>query len=134
MSKTIFIVDDEEGIRDIFETILKIFYRDKVKAGDLQIVKSEDGAAAVANAGKLIPDLILMDVKMPKMDGIEAFYAIRDLNSGQPVKTFFITGFASDGEIGNRMNQAIRDGALGMLPKPVSSPDLKKLVDEYLSP
>ncbi|MCK6602923.1 MAG: response regulator [Bacteroidetes bacterium] len=134
MSKTIFIVDDEEGIRDIFETILKIFYRDKVKAGELQIVKSEDGAAAVANAGKLIPDLILMDVKMPKMDGIEAFYAIRDLNSGHPVKTFFITGFASDGEIGNRMNQAIRDGALGMLPKPVSSPDLKKLVDDYLSP
>lgn len=134
MSKTIFIVDDEEGIRDIFETILKIFYRDKVKAGELQIVKSEDGAAAVANAGKLIPDLILMDVKMPKMDGIEAFYAIRDLNSGRPVKTFFITGFASDGEIGNRMNQAIRDGALGMLPKPVSSPDLKKLVDDYLSP
>lgn len=133
MSSTIFIVDDEEGIRDIFETIIKIYFRDKVKSGALAIIKAEDGSVAVEKAKGILPDFILMDVKMPNMDGIEAFYAIKALNGNIPVKTFFITGFASDGEIGSRMDQAIRDGALGMLPKPISSPDLKKLVDDHVA-
>lgn len=131
--KTIFIVDDEEGIRDIFETILKIYFRDAIRSGSLQIIKSEDGSRAVENARTVKPDFVLMDVKMPVMDGIEAFYEMKKLNNNQPVKTFFITGFASDGDIGRRMDKAISDGALGMLAKPISSPDLRKLVDDHLS-
>lgn len=132
MTKKLLIVDDEEPIREVFESIMKIFYRQDVKAGNLIIHQAKNGSDAVMVAKEFQPDLVLMDVSMPVMDGIEAFYKMMENNGGNPLKVHFITGFASDGQIGQRMDSAIRDGALGYLSKPISSNDLKELVDKYL--
>lgn len=132
MSKKILIVDDEEQIRDIFETILKIFYRQEIKDGSIVVFKAADGTEAVEMFDKARPDFVLMDVSMPRMDGIDAFYRMKEVDIAHPVRVFFITGFASDGVIGKRMDKAISDGALGVLSKPVSSNDIKQLVDQYL--
>lgn len=130
--KKLLIVDDEEAIREVFESIMKIFYRKEVKNGELMIRQAQNGFEAVEMAKDFNPDLVLMDVSMPVMDGIDAFYRMKATNANVPRRVYFITGFASDGTIGNRMTSAINDGALGYLSKPISSNDLKELVDRYL--
>lgn len=70
MSK-ILIVDDEEDIRDLVRFHLE-------KEG-YQVEEAANGRKAVSQAKKFRPDLILMDVMMPEMDGMEACYQIREI-------------------------------------------------------
>ncbi|MHA1868170.1 MAG: response regulator [Candidatus Heimdallarchaeaceae archaeon] len=62
-TKKILVADDEEDIRNIFQEFLKNFF-------EIKIAKNGKEAVAIANEWK--PDLILMDIKMPEMSGIEA--------------------------------------------------------------
>lgn len=68
--KKVLIVDDEPDIREILEYNLK-------QAG-YQVSKAKNGEEAVEKAKKETPDLILMDIMMPKMDGVEACRLIRE--------------------------------------------------------
>lgn len=84
---------------------------------DIQVVgEASDGAEAVAQALSLHPDLILMDLVMPKLDGIEA---TRQITSQQPgTRVLVLTSFAAD----DKVFPAIKAGALGYLLKD-SGPD-----------
>lgn len=132
MAKNLLLVDDEEMILDVFESLVKAFYRKEVKTEQLKIYKAKNGQEAVKCALEAKPDLVVMDVSMPVMDGIEAFYKMKENNNGEPLKVHFITGFASDGQIGKRMDLAIQDGVLGYFSKPISANDLKNLIDQHL--
>lgn len=66
---TILIVDDEPPILDLVRFTLE--------DADVRVVEASDGAAAVALARRIKPDLILLDVHMPRLDGLEACRQIR---------------------------------------------------------
>jgi NarL family two-component system response regulator LiaR len=84
---------------------------------DVEIVgEAGDGAEAVALAKTLVPDVVLMDLVMPKMDGIEATRQITSQLQG--VKILVLTSFAAD----DKVFPAIKAGALGYLLKD-SGPD-----------
>jgi DNA-binding NarL/FixJ family response regulator len=100
----VLLVDDHPLVRGGFAMILGV-------EGDIDVVgEASDGAEAVARAHELRPDVILMDVQMPVMDGIEATRAIVDADLGRVV---ILTTFDRD----DYVLDGLRAGASGFLLK-----------------
>ena len=84
---------------------------------DMKVVgEAQDGQEAVEKAGSLKPDVVLMDLVMPRMDGIEATRKITETHP--EVKVLVLTSFAAD----DKVFPAVKAGALGYLLKD-SSPE-----------
>lgn len=79
----ILIVDDEPDIRDLIEYNLK-------KEG-YQVYTASNGQEAVSEAKRILPDLIILDIMMPKMDGIEACRILRAMNEFKNTFMVFLT-------------------------------------------
>ena len=116
MTTRVLIADDQELIRSGFRLILE--------AHGLDVVgEAADGAQAVELAHTQQPDVILMDVRMPRMDGIEATRQVaRDLPE---VKVLVLTTFDLD----EYVYDALRAGASGFLLKDVGRADLVTAVN-----
>ena len=112
MSIRVLIADDQALVRSGFRLIIDA--RD-----DLVVVaEAEDGAEAVRLAAEHDPDVILLDIRMPNLDGIEATRAI--VASGSSARVLVLTTFDLD----EYVYGAIRAGASGFLLKDVRPPDL----------
>jgi DNA-binding NarL/FixJ family response regulator len=108
----VLIADDQALVRSGFRMILEA--RD-----DLEVVgEAEDGTEAVALARTVFPDAILMDVRMPKLDGIEATRQI--VTSGSSARVLILTTYDLD----EYVYAAIRAGASGFLLKDVEPAQL----------
>jgi DNA-binding NarL/FixJ family response regulator/class 3 adenylate cyclase len=104
----VLIVDDQVLVRTGFRMILEA-------EPDLEVVgEASDGHEAVAQARSLAPDVVLMDVRMPEMDGIEATRQLLDAD-GAKSKVVMLTTFDMD----EYVYEALRAGASGFLLKDV---------------
>ena len=130
MTKHVVIADNVELIRDALRESIKRLYEDRVASGELTVETFEGGAGVVSLCAATVPDLIIMDVDMPGMDGIEAFYRIREVSIASAANVVFLTGFAGSKTVDARIERAIADGACGWLPKPASLADIKELLDK----
>ena len=107
MSLRVLIVDDQALVRAGFRMILE-------SEADLEVVgEAADGREAIAEARRLQPDVVLMDVRMPELDGIEA--ARRLLDGDGSAKVVMLTTFDMD----EYVYEALRAGASGFLLKDV---------------
>jgi DNA-binding NarL/FixJ family response regulator len=107
MSLGVLIVDDQALVRAGFRMILEA-------EEDMEVVgEAADGREAVAEAQRLRPDVVLMDVRMPDVDGIEA--TRRLLSDGADAKVVMLTTFDMD----EYVYDALRAGASGFLLKDV---------------
>jgi DNA-binding NarL/FixJ family response regulator len=107
MTLRVLIADDQALMRAGFRMILEV-------EPDLEIVgEAANGREAVAEAGRLRPDVVLMDVRMPEMDGIEA--TRRLLHGNNDTKVVMLTTFDMD----EYVYEALRAGASGFLLKDV---------------
>jgi DNA-binding NarL/FixJ family response regulator len=112
MTASILVADDQELLRRGFRMILEA-------EGDLQVVgEARDGREAVDLARQLVPDVVLMDIRMPGMDGIEATRRIVESHPG--VRVLVLTTFDLD----EYAFGALRAGASGFLLKDVRPADL----------
>ncbi len=112
----VLIADDQDLVRAGFAMIID-------SRDDLEVVgEAADGVEAVALAQSLTPDVILMDVRMPRMDGIEA--ARRLAESGHPARIVMLTTFDLDEPVFG----ALRAGASGFLLKNVKPAQLAEAV------
>ncbi len=120
MSEKILIVDDNPSVLKLLNISLK-------KAG-YDIIEAENGEAAFDLANTEKPDLIISDIMMPQMDGLELCWMIRE-NSEIPMVPFiFLTSFDDpETEI-----KGFRAGADKYLNKPIERKDLLERVDELL--
>ena len=105
MSISILIVDDHEMIRMLLRRHLK------AEADFLVVGEAEDGREGVAQAEALLPDVVLMDVAMPGMDGIEATRLIHERLP--QVKVLILTLYASS----ENSLRAMQSGARGYILK-----------------
>ena len=112
----ILIADDHELVRQGLLALLS------VKPGVEVIGQAEDGEKAVELANTLKPDIILMDLLMPRKNGIEA---TREIKTDNPdARILIITSFAED----ENVYQAIKAGALGYLLKDSSPQELMQAI------
>jgi two-component system, cell cycle response regulator DivK len=117
--KTILYVEDNEANRMIV--------RDLLKRTKYRLIEAHDGEAGVAMAIEQRPDLILMDIQLPKISGIEAMRRLRAEAATAHTPIIAITSFALSGDD----LKAKEAGATAYLAKPYSPFDLLKLVRQY---
>ncbi len=112
MSTRVLLVDDQELMRMGFRMVID-------SQDDLEVVgEVANGRQALAAVGRLAPDVLLMDVRMPEMDGVEATRRI--VEAGSPARVIILTTFDLD----EYVYAALRAGASGFLLKDAQPADL----------
>ena len=118
--KTILYVEDHELNRKIV--------RDLLKRTAYQLIEAFDGEAGVALALEARPDLILMDIQLPKISGLEAMRRLRAAAATAATPMIAITSFALSGD----ERKAREAGATAYLAKPYSPFELLGLIRKLL--
>ena len=121
MAKLILIVEDEP--RNL--TLL----RDLLQVSGYKTIEATDGKQGVELAKSKKPDLILMDVQMPKMDGLEATRILKADTTTGNIPILALTSYAMKGD----EERILQAGCDGYLAKPFDIQELLKIVAEYLS-
>ena len=119
MAKKILTVDDAAFMRKMVKDTL-------TKAGYTDVYEAVDGADAVEKYGELAPDLVIMDITMPNMDGLEALKAIRAKDGGANVVMCSAMGQES------MVMDAVRSGAKDFIVKPFKGERVIKTVTSIL--
>lgn len=120
--KKILVVEDNEDTREILLFRLK-------SMGNCQVLLASNGKEALEIATKSRPDLIIMDLKMPVMDGWEATRAIRQTNWGKDLPVIALTAQAMEGD----EERALDAGCNDYIAKPIMDyAILKKKIEQFL--
>jgi DNA-binding NarL/FixJ family response regulator len=118
VSIRVMVADDQGLVRAGFRMILEA-------QPDIEVVaEAADGAEAVATARRRRPDVVLMDIRMPRMDGLQATRLLAGPGVADPVKVLMLTTFDLD----DYVYEALRAGASGFLLKDVRREDLASAV------
>ena len=123
-SKTILVVDDEPSVREV----LIGYFEHQYGPRGYTVETASDGAQALAAVRRRRPALILLDVEMPGMGGVEALRGVRAIDPAIPV--IMVTGSDSTRIAG----ELIKNGAYSYLPKPVRFQYLDHIVATVLGP
>ncbi|HEX8286776.1 MAG TPA: response regulator [Pyrinomonadaceae bacterium] len=118
MAKTILVVEDFKDTRDLMKFILEGL--------GYNVLEAEDGWKAVDSVKRQTPDLILMDMALPKTDGLSATKIIRQFKETAKIP---IIAFTASGEFIEK--QAIEAGCDALLMKPLDTEKLQSVLDKY---
>ena len=121
MGRRILIVEDHEDNRRIL--------RDLLTSADFEVIEAEDGEAGLAAATAHVPDLILMDIQLPVLDGYEATRRLKADPRLKAIPVIVVTSYALTGD----SDKAIVAGCDGYISKPYSPRQLLAKVREYLA-
>ena len=120
MTRHILVVEDQEDNRQIM--------RDLLTANDYEMTEAENGEEALAAVAKDRPDLILMDIQLPVMDGCEATRRIKADPSLSSIPIIAVTSYALSGD----EEKARAAGCNDFVPKPFSPRQLLAKIRQYL--
>jgi two-component system, cell cycle response regulator DivK len=113
---TILVVDDFEDTRLLLRTWLR-------KKG-YRVVEAENGNQAIAKASEIEPDLIIMDVEMPELDGLSATRKIRTLKDSAALPIIAVSAYGAD----QFREQALSAGCNEYVSTPFEPDELEKLI------
>ena len=120
MQKTILVVEDNELNMKLFNDLLE--------AHDYRVVQTRDGLSALELARKHMPDLILMDIQLPEVSGIEVTKWLKEDDELKGIPVIAVTAFAMKGD-----EQKIREGGCeAYISKPISVVSFLKTIDGFL--
>ena len=120
MTKSILVVEDQEDNRQIL--------RDLLSSADYEMVEAENGQEALDAVAKKKPDLILMDIQLPVMDGYEATRRIKANPDWKSIPIIVVTSYALSGDA----EKARAAGCDDYVTKPYSPRQLLAKIREYL--
>ena len=120
MSKRILVVEDQEDNRQIM--------RDLLASAGYELIEAHDGAQGVALAAQHKPDLILMDIQLPVLDGYEATRRIKAQPDLKAIPIIAVTSYALSGDD----QKAFAAGCNGYVTKPFSPRALLAKIREHL--
>ena len=120
IKKKVLVVDDEPNVRRLLHTILN---------KNFEVFEGEDGKQAIEIANTQKPDVILMDMMMPKMDGLTACHAIKQNPATRSIPIIMVTAIGF--ELNVKLSQQM--GASGYVTKPFSSQVLLEKIAEVLA-
>lgn len=118
----VLIADDEPGIRSLVRLALD--------GAVLEVIEAASGGEALARARKEVPDLILLDLSMPVMNGIDVCRALRQEPATKGIIVVMLTAHADAGY----RDEGTRAGADAYLIKPFAPLELVELVHDLLAP
>jgi two-component system, cell cycle response regulator DivK len=120
MSRTILVVEDQEDNRQIL--------RDLLGASDYEMLEAENGEEALAAVAKRRPDLILMDIQLPIMDGYETTRRLKANPDTKNIPIIVVTSYALSGDEGKARDA----GCDAYVTKPYSPRALLAKIKEFL--
>ncbi len=122
MSKTILIVEDNELNMKLFNDLLE--------AHGYNTLQAKDGRLVIEMTRKNRPDLILMDIQLPEISGLEIAKMLKADDDLRDIPVVAVTAFAMKGD-----EQKIRDGGCdGYIAKPISVANFLQTVSKFLEP
>ena len=122
MAKTVLIVEDNE-------LNMKLF-RDLLEAHGYQTSGTSNGFEALDLVRKLRPDLILMDIQLPQVSGLEVTRWIKDDPELRAIPVVAVTAFAMKGD----EERILQGGCEGYISKPISVPHFLETIARYIGP
>ncbi len=117
----VLIIDDEEDTRSIASMSLSLL-------GGLDVLEAETGDEGISKAAQERPDVILLDMMMPVMDGSQTLEALQKNEGTKDIPVIFLTAKAMSSEI----ERLKRMGAIGVLTKPFDPTILANQVRQIL--
>ncbi len=117
----ILIAEDERDIRELIELVL-------THMAQHEVIKATNGAEVVELAPQVMPDLILMDVRMPRMTGYEACTALKQIEAVKDIPVVFLSAKGQESEV----EAGLQVGADDYILKPFAPDELVKRVNEIL--
>ena len=120
MSRTVLVVEDQEDNRQIL--------RDLLGSAGYEMLEAENGADALTAVAKKRPDLILMDIQLPVMDGYETTRRLKADPATSGIPIIVVTSYALSGD----ESKARAAGCDGYVTKPHSPRALLAKIREYL--
>ena len=118
---TILIADDNPASLELLRAALA--------TSSYRIIESSDGHDALAKAKSEAPDVVLLDIQMPGLDGFEVLQAIRAVEPPLQCRVLALTAFAMDGD----RERILASGFDGYIAKPVSISDVREQVRRLLN-
>ena len=118
--RTVLYVEDNEYNRKIVRQLLS--------RSPCRLIEAGDGETGVALARQELPDLILMDVQLPKMSGLDATRLLTTEAATRHIPVIVITSYALSGD----REKAMQAGAASYLAKPYSPSELLAMVKQFL--
>jgi DNA-binding response OmpR family regulator len=116
--KCVLIVDDEPNVRLMLRTALE--------SSGYRVLEADDGLAALAQLRHAVCDLVLLDLRMPKVDGMATLYRLRERGDATPVVMLTAHGSILD------TVTAMKLGAIDFLAKPITPRELRAVVSDVI--
>lgn len=119
-NKKILIIEDNELNRKLIISLLEI--------GNYQVFEAEDAETGIEIAGEVLPDLILMDIQLPGMDGLEATNLLQKDDQLKNTPIVAVTSYAMSGD----EEKAIEAGCVGYITKPIRTRSFLESISKYI--
>jgi CheY-like chemotaxis protein len=120
MPRSVLLIDDDAALR--------MLYRFNLEASGLTVVEAADGESALRLLSKDLPDVILLDVMMPGIDGWEVARRLADDARTRSLPIIFISARADDAALA----QGRELGAVGYLTKPFNPVTLSEQIEDFV--
>ncbi|CAN5309685.1 response regulator [soil metagenome] len=120
MGKKVLVVEDYEDTREFMKFLIETY--------GYQVVEAADGIEAIKQVKQQHPDLVLMDISLPFVDGLTATRAIREFEKIAELPIIAITAFGK-----NYYDRAIAAGCNDLIDKPVNFDLLEPILSHYLA-
>jgi two-component system alkaline phosphatase synthesis response regulator PhoP len=117
----ILVAEDEKDIRELVSITMRL-------AG-YEVWTANDGQEALTLAREVLPDLILMDVRMPRMTGYQACLAMKEIEELKDIPVVFLSAKGQETEI----QQGLAAGAVAYVLKPFAPTELTTRIEELLT-
>lgn len=121
MAKSVLLVEDDKYLRDILASMLRF--------SGYNIVEAASGAEAIEKAVSAQPGLILLDLRLPDMKGLDAVRSIRRNRRSAHIPVIACSAYS-----GEEREEALRAGMVDYLQKPFSARVVKAKVEEFILP
>ncbi|MDY0040348.1 MAG: response regulator [Desulforhabdus sp.] len=118
----ILVVEDNPANLELFLDILEI--------GGYESFHTSQGGEAIEIAAREVPDLILLDIQLPGMDGLAVVKALRSMRATKDIKTIALTAYAMKGD----REMFLEKGFDGYIAKPVAVQGFLQTIEGYLQP
>ena len=121
-NKVVLVIDD---VKTVFHLI-----RGALSHHPVDVVTAGDGGSGLALAQEILPDLVLLDLALPVMDGWEVLAALRSAPATAAIPIVIVTAHGDS----NSASRAREEGADGFISKPFRPAELRRVIEGYLDP